>query len=164
VDHRAKARPQRKPGNPGRGWLSRDALHSTVLTEDGVEGTHLLCSLPECPASRSALSGSLQSCLFLRRAISSKLASGPTSSHMLLGCLLRALPQEAHCLSGSLLSPSKWRKLSIHVCFIHSMSTNFTECPLMPLLHPRGFILSGELWVPQRTGRFRFRVALNNHR
>lgn len=57
----------------------------------------------------------------------SKLASGPTSSHMLPACLLRALPQEAHCLSGSLLSPSKWESLSIPVCFIHSMFASFTE-------------------------------------
>lgn len=40
---------------------------------------------------------------------------GPPPAHMLPGYLLRALPQEACCLSGSFQSPSKWKSSSIPV-------------------------------------------------
>lgn len=40
---------------------------------------------------------------------------GPPPAHVLPGYLLRALPQEACCLSGSFQSPSEWKSLSIHV-------------------------------------------------
>lgn len=70
-------------------FLERKATGSTLGS------SHLLSPLPECPASRSAFSGSRQSCLFLRRITSSTLAAGPTSDHMLPDCVLRALPQEA---------------------------------------------------------------------
>lgn len=122
-----------------------DAL-SSPSAEDGFHPSsppfsswNSLCHvLPRGLCARSVLGLSvllsgLHSCCFLRSITPSKLASGPTSICPFPcppSCLLKALPQESHCLWGSFLSPSRWKSLcilSVHECLVLSISARFTN-------------------------------------